>query len=154
MMHSVPITFSPSSFKITRSTPWVEGCCGPILRTNSVESRNVASGMDLLAAFDVQVLLHPSIVLLNQAIFFSQRKALPLLWEQNAAHIGMAFKLNAEHVEYLALDPVRSGVHGGGGSGLAAVGDRRLDPDSLVAGETVENVEQVEPVGPLRIIDG
>src|SRR5208337_3463882 len=25
-------TFSPSSSRSTRSTPWVEGCCGPMLR--------------------------------------------------------------------------------------------------------------------------
>src|ERR1035441_7500936 len=45
MMHSVPRTFSPSSLRITRSTPCVEGCCGPMLRTNSVESRKVGDGL-------------------------------------------------------------------------------------------------------------
>src|SRR5829696_1951692 len=79
MMHSVPITFSPSSFRMTRSTPWVEGCCGPILSTNSVASRNVDSGMCLLAALDVQVLLHPTVVLLDQAVFLPQREALPFV---------------------------------------------------------------------------
>src|SRR2546428_259471 len=122
MMHSVPITFSPSSFKITRSTPWVEGCCGPILRTNSVESRNVVSGMDLLAAFDVQVFPHPSIVLLDQTILFAQWVALPLFGQKDAAHVGMAFELDAEHIEHLPLQPVRRGVDGGGGCGLGAVG--------------------------------
>ena len=38
---SVPSTFSPSSLRMTRSTPCVDGCCGPMLRTSSVESRNV-----------------------------------------------------------------------------------------------------------------
>src|SRR5438445_7542986 len=106
MMHSVPITFSPSSFKITRNTQCVDGCCGPMLRTNSVESKNVVSGMDLLPALDVQVLPHPSIVLLDDAILFSQRIALPLLRQQNAAHIRMAFELDPEHVEEFPLHPV------------------------------------------------
>src|SRR5712692_5847669 len=110
MMHSVPITFSPSSLRITRSTPCVEGCCGPILRTNSVESRNVVSGMDLLAAFDVQILPYPSLVLLDQAVFLAQREALPLLGEKDSAHVWMAFELDAEHVEDLALQPVCRGV--------------------------------------------
>src|SRR5216683_1391834 len=44
--HSVPMTFSPSSLRITRSTPCVEGCCGPMLSTSSVESRKVVSGME------------------------------------------------------------------------------------------------------------
>src|SRR5438034_1096296 len=118
MMHSVPLTFSPSSFRITRSTPWVDGCCGPILRTNSVESKNVVSGMALLAAFDVQVLLHPPVVLLDEAVFLSQRMAFPLLREKDAAHIGVAFELDAEHVEDFPLQPVCGGVHGGGRGGL------------------------------------
>src|SRR5258706_1630962 len=32
-MHST--TFSPESFRTRRSTPWVEGCCGPMLRMSS-----------------------------------------------------------------------------------------------------------------------
>src|SRR5882762_7195752 len=110
MMHSVPITFSPSSFKMTRSTPCVEGCCGPILRTNSVESRNVVSGMALLAALDVQILPDPALVLLNQAVLFAQREAFPLLGKQDSAHVGVAFELDAEHVEDLAFQPVGGGV--------------------------------------------
>src|SRR5436190_12609408 len=109
MMHSVPITFSPSSFKITRSTPCVDGCCGPILRTNSVESRNVVSGMNLLAALDVQILPYPALVLLDQAVFFAQREAFPLFGEKNPAHVGVTFELNAEHVKDLAFQPVRGG---------------------------------------------
>src|SRR5262245_61684583 len=131
-MHSVPITFSPSSFKITRSTPCVEGCCGPMLRTNSVESRNVVSGMYLLTALDVQILPYPAIVLLNQAVFLAQREAFPLLGEENSAHVGVALELDAEHVEDLAFQPVRGGVDGGGGGRLEAVGDRGLDANPFV----------------------
>src|SRR6266568_2730136 len=32
-MHSM--TFSPWSFSTRRRTPWVEGCCGPMLRMSS-----------------------------------------------------------------------------------------------------------------------
>src|SRR2546422_10070655 len=46
MTRSVPITFSPSSLRITRNTPCVEGCCGPILSTSSLESRKVVSGIE------------------------------------------------------------------------------------------------------------
>src|SRR6266567_7728497 len=154
MMHSVPITFSPSSFKITRSTPCVEGCCGPILRTNSVESRNVVSGMDLLAALDVQILPYPALVLLNQAVFLAQREAFPLFGEQDAAHVRVAFKLNAEHVEDLAFQPVCGGVHRRGRRRLEAIGDCGLDPDSFVPGEAIEDVDYVETLGPLWVIDG
>src|SRR5579864_6122420 len=45
MTHSSPMTFSPSSRRITRSTPCVAGCCGPMLMTSSLASRNVLSGV-------------------------------------------------------------------------------------------------------------
>src|SRR5579862_9596033 len=43
MTHSSPRTFSPSSLRMTRSTPCVAGCCGPILMTSSFASRYVFS---------------------------------------------------------------------------------------------------------------
>src|SRR6185369_14993055 len=112
MMHSVPSTFSPSSLRITRSTPCVDGCCGPMLRTSSVESKNVASGIKgSLAAFDIQVFLHPSIVLLENPVVLAQRISLPLCGQQDAAHVGVAGEFDAEHVEDFAFQPVRGEVH-------------------------------------------
>src|SRR3954466_14485582 len=98
MTQSVPRTFSPSSLRITRNTPCVEGCCGPMLMTSSVESKNVVSGITLLTALDTQVLLHPTIVLLDDAVIFAQRVALPFLRHQNAAHVRVPGELDAEHV--------------------------------------------------------
>src|SRR5881275_2080673 len=101
MTQSVPITFSPSSLTITRSTPCVEGCCGPILRTSSVESRNVASAILglLLAAFDTQIFPHPAIVLLQDGIVLAQRMPFPLVGHEDTPHIGVSFERYAEHVE-------------------------------------------------------
>src|ERR1017187_6459951 len=107
MTQSVPSTFSPSSLRMTRNTPWVEGCCGPILSTSSVESRNVASGiLRSLAAFDIQVFLHPPVVLLKDTVVFTQRVTLPLFGQQNAPHVRVAVELDAVHVEHLALQPI------------------------------------------------
>src|ERR1700730_16913997 len=107
MLHSVPSTFSPSSLRITRSTPCVEGCCGPMLRTNSVESRKVWSGIPaLLTALYAQVFLNPSIVLLKNTVVLAQRVALPFFGQQNPRHVRMARELDAEHVEHFALQPV------------------------------------------------
>src|ERR1700683_5051771 len=44
MTHSVPRTFSPSSFRMTRNTPCVAGCWGPMLMMSSFESRYGFSG--------------------------------------------------------------------------------------------------------------
>src|SRR5580658_65833 len=144
MTHSVPRIFSPSSLRITRSTPCVEGCCGPMLRTSSVESKNVASGIPCsLAAFDLQVLPHPSLVLLNYRIVLSERVSLPFFRQEDAPHIGMPGELDAEHVEDLPLQPIAAQVHGDGSLGLVALGDVRLDAEALVARETVEDVDDV-----------
>src|ERR1017187_4678999 len=138
MTQSAPRTFSPSSLRMTRSTPWVDGCCGPILRTSSVESRKVASGILVsLTAFDTQVFLHPAIVLLDNSVILTQRVALPLLGKQDAAHVRMARELDAEHVEYFALQPICREVHVDRGFGLIALGDVGLDAHAFVAREAI-----------------
>src|ERR1035437_8669536 len=111
MTQSVPRTFSPSSLRMTRNTPCVDGCCGPILSTNSVESKKVASGILLLAAFDTEVFPNPAIVLLQNSVVLAQRIPLPLFRQQDAAHVGMAFELDPEHVEDRALQPVGRQVY-------------------------------------------
>src|SRR5262249_8352592 len=138
MTHSVPSTFSPSSLRITRSTPWVEGCCGPMLRTSSVESRKVASGIPrLLAAFDVQVLPHPLVVLLDNAVILAQRISDPLFRQQDAPHIGVSGEFDAEHVEHLALQPVSAGMDGHGAFRLVPFGDHRLHAHAGVPREAI-----------------
>src|SRR5215471_12936458 len=41
MIGSAERTRSPSSTNFNRSTPWVEGCCGPMLSTMSAVSKPV-----------------------------------------------------------------------------------------------------------------
>src|ERR1039458_6361518 len=107
MTQSVPRTFSPSSLRMTRSTPCVDGCWGPMLITSSVESRNVESGIrSSLAAFDSQVLTHPTLVLLDDRVILPQGVALPILGHEDAAQVRVPRELDAEHVEHLALQPV------------------------------------------------
>src|SRR5579864_8392662 len=126
MTHSVPSTFSPSSLRMTRNTPWVDGCCGPMLRTSSVESRKVAPGISSLAAVDLQILLHPALVLLQDGIIFAQRMPLPFFRQQDAPHVGMPGELDAEHVEDFALEPVGGGMHSGSRGRPVGLGDLRL----------------------------
>src|SRR5580658_5457247 len=115
--HSNPITFSPSSRRITRNTPWVAGCCGPMLMTSSFASRNVLSGVSrssgesvfgsvinsvvvscyssvLLSAFNAQIDLHPLVILLQDAIIFAQGMSLPAVGKQDALHVWMSVKLD------------------------------------------------------------
>src|SRR5208283_2521931 len=41
MTHSEPVTRSPSSLSLTRRTPCVDGCCGPMLMTSSSAPNSV-----------------------------------------------------------------------------------------------------------------
>src|SRR5208283_3579934 len=131
MTQSVPRIFSPSSLRMTRSTPCVEGCCGPMLRTSSVESRKV-SGMFLLPALDPHVLLHPARVLLQDAVILAQRVTLPVFRHQNAPQVRMAGEADAEHIEHLALQPIRRQVHAGCGARFKSIRNLRLDTHALV----------------------
>src|SRR5262249_20129924 len=154
MMHSVPSTFSPSSLRMTRSTPCVEGCCGPMFSTSSVESRNVDSGMESLSAFDVQVLLYPTVVLLEDRNVLAQWESHPLFRQQNAPHIRMPRELDAEHVEHLALQPVGARMNVYRGRRLVALRNVRLHADASVAPVAVQNVDEVEPLRALQPVDG
>src|SRR5271154_1496507 len=120
MMHSESTTRSPSSFSFTRSTPCVEGCCGPMLRIISSAPNTVVVislvwpfvilfrrlAARLLAALDAQVFAHPGRVLFQDVVILAQRVALPFVGQQDAFQIRMAFKDDAEHVVAFAFEPI------------------------------------------------
>src|SRR5215471_18565681 len=138
MMQSVPSTFSPSSFRITRSTPCVDGCCGPMLRTSSVESRKVASAIPRsLPAWDSQILLHPPIVLLQNSVVLAQRESLPFIGHQDSPHVRVPGEFDPEHIVHLSLQPIGGQVYSGRGLGLVAIGDVRLDAHAFIAREAI-----------------
>ena len=41
------VTVSPSHSRISRSTPWVDGCCGPMLMTRVSSPRSACSRGDV-----------------------------------------------------------------------------------------------------------
>ena len=51
MPQRASVTVSPSSSRISRSTPWVDGCCGPMLTTtrSSTSSEALGDGVPVLA---------------------------------------------------------------------------------------------------------
>src|ERR1700691_809143 len=157
--HSRPRTFSPSRRRITRSTPCVAGCCGPILMTSSFASRNGFSGVSRsrcesevvwsvirfsLTAFDSQVDLHPLVILLQDAVIFAQRMSLPSVGQQNTFHVRMSVKLDAEHVEDFALQPVGSRPDGNGTRQARPIHDLSLHADALVARERIKHPDDLE----------
>src|SRR6185437_1077355 len=108
-------TISPSSSRITRRTPCVDGCCGPMLRTIGWAG---PTGISRVVVFIIQA-LSASLAETCNGIIFSEGVSLPFIRHQNAAKIGMAVEANTKKIERLALMPVgrgpnrRDGMHDG-----------------------------------------
>src|ERR1700691_1304392 len=154
MMHSESTTRSPSSFSFTRSTPWVEGCCGPIFKIISSAPSTVVltfvssvvrgSLICLLAALNAQILANPIRILLQYVVILAQRISLPLIRPQNASQLRLASKQDSKRGGASALEPVCSGPD------LAHARDRfvfagmRFQAQTLVLGEGIQNQNHIE----------
>src|SRR5262245_42586799 len=113
-------TVSPSSSSTTRSTPCVEGCCGPMFSV-MVSVRTV---LDLLGGERGEIgrrhraagrVVREGHLLVAERRILAQRPALPVVGKQDAGEIGMAVEDDAVEVPRLALVPVGGGPHAGHG---------------------------------------
>src|SRR5689334_757754 len=80
--------------------------------------------------------------------------SIPLLRQQDAAHVRMSGEFDAEHVEHFPLQPVGGEMHADGGFRTVSVRNVALHSNALVSGKAVDDVDQVEALGPLGPIDG
>src|SRR5215813_5545468 len=104
-------TVSPSSVSSRRSTPCVEGCCGP--NETVIKVSESGSGFRSIEIEDVGTTISFACILsvaLDREIL-AQRMALVIHRHQYPAQIWMIVKSDAEHVIYLALQPVRRFPH-------------------------------------------
>src|SRR5271155_2659846 len=104
-------TVSPSISTTRRKTPWVDGCCGPMLTTMVVSpdpSTTCGSSSDAVETNSVigrtRCLSLP--VALHR-IIFAQRMTFPLIRHHDAAQVRVPREAHAEEVEDLALIEVR-----------------------------------------------
>src|SRR5579872_293264 len=104
MSTSALIIFSPSSSSSTRSTPWVDGCWGPMLRT-MVCSRPVAVCTVVMAQV-CSSSPDPKSARPLHGIILAEGIAFPIFREQHAPEIRMAVKVNAEEVKDFAFVPI------------------------------------------------
>src|ERR1700723_3050085 len=165
MMHSDAATRSPSSFSFTRSTPCVEGCCGPMLRIissapstvvsiSAVELWRVWSICLLLPTFDSQVLFHPGLILRQDVVILAQRISYPLFGQQNAPQIRVAVKSNAKHVENFALKPVRYRPDGNDCVHCFVFAEVGFQTQPLVLREGIEIGDEIESLLAFGPVDG
>src|SRR6185436_10574233 len=89
-------TISPSVRTTTRNTPWVLGCCGPMLRSISSV---------FMSAISVNDVLDPVIALGNHVVL-PQSMPLPVLGAQDPRQVVVTLEDHAHQVEGLALVPV------------------------------------------------
>src|SRR5438045_7253782 len=104
-------TFSPSSSSATRSTPCVDGCCGPMLRV-IVSLRTVADPLRSQFLEPRRRYRAPGRVVRERHLLVSERRVLPerpahpVLGEQDPGEVGMAGERDPVEVVRLALVPV------------------------------------------------
>src|SRR5258708_39037167 len=109
-------TVSPSSSSATRSTPWVEGCCGPMFSV-MVSLRTVFHFLGFQARERRRRDLAPRRVVSERHLFvaerriLAQRPAYPVLGQQDPAGIGEPGELDSEEIPGPARMPVGGGPH-------------------------------------------
>src|SRR5882762_10596960 len=109
---------SPSARTTKRSTPCVEGCCGPMLRVMSSVARppsrvsrctSTSNPARPISASRLQQALprgRDAVVLLGLDEVLAQRVSRPVLRHEDAAEIGMPLEGHAQEVEDLPLLPL------------------------------------------------
>src|SRR5712692_5139907 len=91
---------SPSSSSATRSTPWVEGCCGPMLRV--MVSVRTELHLPRIQLPELGCRLHATRrvvgerdLLVAERGVLAQRPAHPVLGKQDACEVGVPGELDA-----------------------------------------------------------
>src|SRR5438552_14706619 len=78
-------------------------------------------------------------------IVLPERVADELFVEEEAPQVGVSLEADAEHVPYLALEPVGDGPEPrGGGHGELVLLDRDLQPEAVIVRDGIEVVDHVE----------
>src|ERR1700730_16360172 len=124
-------TVSPSSTSSSRSTPCVDGCCGPMSMVSS--SRSSVRAINPSRDREVDRLT-------TQWLGSSQGVALPVVGQHDPLQIWMALELDAKQVEDFAFIPVRA-WHERRNTRRVLVG-ARLEPQPRVRVQRIEQVDE------------
>src|SRR3954452_20891972 len=158
MIGLTSLTTSPSSVQKRRSTPWVAGCCGPMLTVNSSVSGSTSStGVSRVPVIGSSgsEWTTGSVIPARQLVFVEGeqnglpahrevpplREALVVLGHEDPAQVGVAIELHAEHVVDLALLEVGRGEHLDDARQL-----RLIDPDPRPDTQSVETLHREQLV--------
>src|SRR5262249_21764937 len=151
-------TISPSSSNSTRSTPWVLGCCGPMLmwRVLLIRWVSIAIGLasQLVAAAGAEDLPRDGEIhrLAADRVVAPQRMALPPIRHHDSGQVRVPVKVDAEQVVHLALVPV--GAREDAADARGAVGGLGLEPEPAVLTHRVKQVLELEAGLDVRLVHG
>src|SRR5579864_8423203 len=138
-------TTSPSRVSSRRSTPCVDGCCGPMLTVSSSRLSGSVSAIRLPRHGEVDGLT-------AKWLGAPERVALPFVRQHDPLEIWMSLELNPEQVKELALVPIRA-RNCWRETGCLSI-RRRLDAQPLMALQRVEEVRELESSFSAEPVDG
>src|ERR1700722_15549083 len=78
---------------------------------------------------------------------------LPTVWQQDALHVRMPVKLDAEHIENLALQPVGARPDSDRTGNALAIGNLRLHPNAFISCKRIEYPNKIELFFALRVMN-
>src|ERR1035438_1281210 len=137
--------FSPSNSSRRRSTPWVEGCCGPMLRT--MRRPPVGDCSSSTSATDNpgtagSLILSPRP---HDGVILAQRMPFPIVRQHDAAQVGMVEEADAKEVEHFALVPVGAAPDSGDGIDYGIrTSEAALETQALVTLDAVQVIDDFE----------
>src|ERR1051326_8214602 len=150
MSGTVLTTVSPSRVTISRSTPCVEGCCGPMLMV-MVSTRLVSPTLTLSVMWSS--VCSPSCIAcilgrLLARFLVVARGAGPVLWHNQTTEVRVPGKGDTKEIVDLALVPVGSGpdsADGGNGRGfLARQANARFQPNDRARFHRKQMIDDIE----------
>src|SRR4051812_21764602 len=125
MSGSASFMISPSARTTKRSTPCVEGCCGPMLSVMSSVARPPFTSRVTSTSNPESPAIRPSglqqafprrrdaVVHLRLDEVLAERMSRPVLRHEEPAQVGMALEDDAEQVVHLSLLPLGVVPHAG-----------------------------------------
>src|SRR5512145_1823877 len=155
---------SPSARTTKRSTPCVDGCCGPMLSVMSSVTSPPLTCRSMSTSKPPR-LIRPSsglqqalsrrrdaVVLLRLDEVLAQRVPRPVLRHEQAAQVGVSREVHAEEVVDLALLPLRVRPHAGQAlhDGVLACGID-LQDEAVPVRIRVQMIDDLNDI-PLRIV--
>src|SRR5262245_38568981 len=156
MCGCVSETISPSVRSTSRSTPWVLGCCGPMLTSiSSVRTSNsttVGSGRRTSVTVAIDCLSPSnSVIFQREFVILPQRMSDPVLRQENPPRIRMVDEPHAAQVVDFSLVPVgdapdiRHGRHLGQFADLVALPARQdhLEREPVLVRKALEVIDDL-----------